>query len=186
MLTREKIIVLTRDLVQERGANDFSYQDLADQLKIKKASIHYHFPHKNDLLLAVTKHYSNELKEFLSNLDQNYSFKTRKKLTKYLDMYLELSKSGDKLCLCGILASEIQGFPANLVREINIFFQIHETWLRKLFHEAQENGEFKFTGSASGLAAIFFSTIQGALIISRTKKDPKYLKSVIKELLNWV
>lgn len=184
METKERIIAITKDLIQEKGANAFSYQDLADQLKIKKASIHYHFPHKNDLLLAVVKHYSNELKQYLANLDSTNQNKSKKKLIKYFDIYLELAKSSDKLCLCGILASEILSFPTKLAKEINEFFQIHETWLSNLFQEAKDNNELNYVGSATNLAAMVFSSIQGALVISRTKKDPSYLKSVISEIIH--
>ena len=36
-------------LVQVRGFNGFSYADVADELDITKAALHYHFPGKAEL-----------------------------------------------------------------------------------------------------------------------------------------
>lgn len=54
-------------LVQERGYNGFSYADIADAIGIRKASIHYHFPSKQDLVQAVLRRYR---KEFMYKLQQ--------------------------------------------------------------------------------------------------------------------
>ena len=42
--TAEQILDLAETLIQTRGYSAFSYQDIADSLGIRKASIHYHFP----------------------------------------------------------------------------------------------------------------------------------------------
>jgi len=49
----EEILDLAETLIQTRGYSAFSYQDIADSLGIRKASIHYHFPSKTDLGIAV-------------------------------------------------------------------------------------------------------------------------------------
>ncbi|MDP2026901.1 TetR/AcrR family transcriptional regulator [Sulfuriferula sp.] len=40
-------------MVQRRGFNDFSYADIANEVGIRKASLHHHFPTKTDLGLAL-------------------------------------------------------------------------------------------------------------------------------------
>ena len=42
--TRERILDSAQALAQARGFNAFSYADIATELGVKKASIHYHFP----------------------------------------------------------------------------------------------------------------------------------------------
>ena len=46
--TAEQILDLAETLIQTRGYSAFSYQDIADSLGIRKASIHYHFPSKTE------------------------------------------------------------------------------------------------------------------------------------------
>ena len=55
--TAEQILDLAETLIQTRGYSAFSYQDIADALGIRKASIHYHFPSKADLGVAVINRY---------------------------------------------------------------------------------------------------------------------------------
>ena len=55
--TAEQILDLAETLIQTRGYSAFSYQDIADALGIRKASIHYHFPSKTELGIAVIDRY---------------------------------------------------------------------------------------------------------------------------------
>ena len=55
--TAGQILDLAETLIQTRGYSAFSYQDIADSLGIRKASIHYHFPSKADLGVAVVDRY---------------------------------------------------------------------------------------------------------------------------------
>ena len=51
--TREEIIDLAEDLIRQNGYNAFSYSDIAAMLEVRPAAIHYHFPSKSDLGVAV-------------------------------------------------------------------------------------------------------------------------------------
>jgi|GEM_PF-6700355 len=51
--TREKIIELADQLIRTKGFNAFSYADISAPLDIKNAAVHYHFPNKADLGIAV-------------------------------------------------------------------------------------------------------------------------------------
>ena len=53
--TRQKLIDSARHFIQTRGYNGFSYADVAEQVQVRKASIHHHFPAKSDLARAVVE-----------------------------------------------------------------------------------------------------------------------------------
>ncbi|MGJ3587594.1 TetR/AcrR family transcriptional regulator, partial [Lactococcus lactis] len=63
--TKEKIVNLGLELIQTRGINGFSFADIAKVIDIKKASIHYYFPSKTDLIEAVLEKYSTNFFEAL-------------------------------------------------------------------------------------------------------------------------
>lgn len=52
MSTYDRLLECADTCIQENGFEGFSYADLAKTLGIRKASIHHHFPTKNDLGLA--------------------------------------------------------------------------------------------------------------------------------------
>jgi TetR/AcrR family transcriptional repressor of nem operon len=51
------LLKLGSELLLSRGYNGFSYQDLSERLSIRKASIHHHFPSKEDLGLVLLDMY---------------------------------------------------------------------------------------------------------------------------------
>lgn len=53
--TALEIIEAAQELAQTRGYNGFSYQDIAERVGIRTASIHYHFPSKGDLGKAALR-----------------------------------------------------------------------------------------------------------------------------------
>src|SRR5215203_5069037 len=56
--TRTRILDAAQGLVQRLGANAMSYQHVSDAVGVRKASIHYYFPTKSDLLVALISRYS--------------------------------------------------------------------------------------------------------------------------------
>jgi len=48
--TKEKLLEIASSLIRQKGINGMSYQHLSDKIGIRKASIHYHFPKKDDLI----------------------------------------------------------------------------------------------------------------------------------------
>ena len=70
---------------QTRSYGAFSYQDIADALGIRKASIHYHFASKAELGAAVADRYTRRFATALAALDRDQS----KSSMAMLDFYLE-------------------------------------------------------------------------------------------------
>ena len=55
--TAGRILDVAERLVQTRGYNGFSYADISAQLRIRNASVHYHFPTKTDLGKRLVSRY---------------------------------------------------------------------------------------------------------------------------------
>lgn len=56
--TRTKILDLAEGYTQEKGFAGFSYLDIAKELDVTTASIHYQYKAKTDLALALLKRLS--------------------------------------------------------------------------------------------------------------------------------
>ena len=56
--TASRILDVAERLVQIRGFNGFSYADVAAELKISKAALHYHFAGKAELGEALLARYA--------------------------------------------------------------------------------------------------------------------------------
>ena len=53
-----EILDAAETMIQSQGYNGFSFREIADQVGIKSASVHYHFPTKADLGAAVARRYT--------------------------------------------------------------------------------------------------------------------------------
>lgn len=66
-----QIIKATIDCITRHGYNNFSMQDVALIANVSKGIIHYYFLNKEDLMMAVLDHVSEEIEEHLAATDSN-------------------------------------------------------------------------------------------------------------------
>src|SRR5947209_16237936 len=102
--TAERALDVAERLVQVRGFNGFSYADVAGELAITKASLHYHFPTKADLGTALIGRYAARFASALEQIDRDLVTPLAR-LRAYVDIYGDVLMGG-RMCLCGILAAE--------------------------------------------------------------------------------
>jgi TetR/AcrR family transcriptional repressor of nem operon len=175
--TAEQILDRAEMLIQTRGYSAFSYQDIADDLGIRKASIHYHFPSKTDLGAAVVDRYVARFGAALSAIAGDPSQTSMAMLDVYIEPYI--GKSADQVCLCGALAGEILALPPELRSRVDGFFRAHQAWLTGILERGEARGEFELAASASKVARLVFGGLQGALFVKRTTGDTSQLCDVI-------
>ena len=56
--TRDRILAIADRHLMRRGYHAFSFADIAQELGIKPAAVHYHFPTKPELVIAVIQAYA--------------------------------------------------------------------------------------------------------------------------------
>jgi TetR/AcrR family transcriptional repressor of nem operon len=163
--TAQRILDVAEQLVQSRGYNGFSYADIARELGITKASLHYHFASKAELGEALIDRYSARFTEALERIDGTCSG-ARAKLNAYADLYADVLRE-DRMCLCGMLAAEYQTMPERMHGSVIRFFDHNLTWLAGVLAEGQSDGELSFDGSPADAAQTVLSTLQGAMLVAR-------------------
>jgi TetR/AcrR family transcriptional regulator, transcriptional repressor for nem operon len=177
--TAEQILDLAEMLIQTRGYTAFSYQDVADSLGLRKASIHYHFPSKTDLGIAVVDRYVARFDAALVAIAEDQSQTSMAMLDFYAEPYVGYAKSADHVCLCGALAGEILVLPPALRARVDGFFRAHQGWLTGILKRGVARGEFELRAPASKVARLVFGALQGALLVKRTTGDASQLRDVL-------
>ncbi|MCH7943299.1 MAG: TetR/AcrR family transcriptional regulator [Proteobacteria bacterium] len=180
--TSEQIIDTAEALIQRGGFHAFSFQDIADRIGIKKASIYYHHPAKAALGREVIARYRRRFIEIMAAVDEDKSISYWQALDLYLEPIVRIARADDKACLCGILGGEFGALPEEMQVEVGGFFDEHLTWLTSLFQRGRKAGEFNFTGPPTQLARLVLSAIEGALLIHRAIDDPKHFNGVMAYL----
>jgi len=180
--TREEILDRAEALIQTRGYSAFSYQDISDALGIRKASIHYHFPSKTDLGIAVVERYVTGFDKALAAIAAQTSVSSMTMLDHYVAPYLAFAATSDKVCLCGALAGEMMALPGELRARVVGFFRSHQAWLAGILRRGVERGEFSLDASAAKTARLVFGALQGALLVKRTTGDAAQMRDVVAVL----
>lgn len=123
--TATRILDVAERLVQSRGFNGFSYANVAAELGMTKASLHYHFPGKAELGEALINRYAIRFAEALQAIDADSS-DVRAKLAAYAAVYADVL-SEQRMCLCGMLAADYETLPAAMRSAVVRFFDDNET-----------------------------------------------------------
>src|SRR5262245_37171795 len=103
------ILDVAERLAQTRGFNGFSYADIASELGITKASLHYHYATKADLERALIDRYSRTFGDALDEITRGTD-DAADKLERYVEIYGSVLNAG-RICLCGMLAAEYTTLP---------------------------------------------------------------------------
>jgi TetR/AcrR family transcriptional repressor of nem operon len=180
--TMQLIMDTGQFLIQERGYNAISYADIAERIGIKKASIHYHFSTKQDLVQAILQRYR---KEFLNELDQieKETINSEEKLFRFFQHYRETLANDSKLCLCSMMAAELGSFPIEIRNEINGFFRDNENWIEKVIEQGKESGIMNYHISSREESQIITAFVQGAQLLARSSGDLQYYDLMIQNLI---
>ncbi|MGA8165421.1 MAG: TetR/AcrR family transcriptional regulator [Waddliaceae bacterium] len=183
MTTKEKILQLATELIQIHGYSGWSYQHIAKEAGIKKASIHYYFPKKTDLLLAAVKDYLTSLKKSLASISSS-KMSARKKLIALSNIYREVFKQKDRLCLCLILSQNIVTLPSETNQELKDHYDRLRTFIQETIQEGISKGEFCLEStSVKGAAELFISALQGLLVLGSYGTTESHFDSSIAHFI---
>jgi TetR/AcrR family transcriptional repressor of nem operon len=168
-------------LAQTRGYNGFSYADIAATLGVTKAGLHYHFRSKADLGRALIERYRASFAAALNQIDQRFR-EPLKKLQHYVGLYSAVMQN-DRMCLCGMLAAEYATLPAPMQAALKQFFDANERWLTGVLKAGQRAGSFGFQESPSERARVILGSLEGAMLVARSYRDPRRFQAAAKFLL---
>ncbi|MGR2704758.1 TetR/AcrR family transcriptional regulator [Vibrio campbellii] len=173
--TAAKIADLAESYIQSRGFNGFSFRDIQNELGIKTASIHYHFKTKQDLAEAVFERYLANYETALIQIESQPS-SAEEKIEALADIFIGVREQ-DKLCLCGMYASDFYSLADSLEGLLSRFVQTNEQWLQKIIDQGAENGEFDLRVESAQVARLIFVALEGSMLLSQFK-DADYIRSV--------
>ncbi|MBP1222726.1 TetR/AcrR family transcriptional regulator [Flavobacterium sp. 1355] len=163
MTTREIIIDKADELIRNKGYNAFSFKDISNDIGIKTASIHYHFPTKSDLGVATIKEHIERV-EILKKEVANQS--PQIKLEAFLAVQ-EKIKHENKVCIVGSLATDLNTLDDSIKTELQLFANIVLTWVTEILTEGKELKVFDFQIPARTKALMIITNMIAIVQLSR-------------------
>lgn len=185
--TKTLILDVAQDLIQRLGVNAMSYQHISESVGIRKASVHTHFPKKDDLLIALLERYGDRFLRIVDGiLESNDSPEV--KLRRYCGLFEATLSSGnqDKACLCAMLGAESETLNHPCVEHVRRFYIANCDRLLALLQEGRQDGSFQFKGDVQAMTPLIFSVLEGGMLVARVQGGAHQFHQVIEQLLQIV
>jgi TetR/AcrR family transcriptional regulator, transcriptional repressor for nem operon len=176
---RERIMDIAEHLIMSRGFNGFSYRDISTEINVKNAAIHYHFPSKNDLGVAVIRRAQARCRKW-NGMTVKKTVSPMDMLNVLLEMFTGYVNSGEYVCLAGALETDFNTFSKEMQKEIRVYAAEMLYWIRNLLERGRNEGLFTFSDSPEDQAFFILSSLQGALQIARASNKIFFYRIVDK------
>ena len=177
--TREELLKWAQEFLQSRGPAGFSFQDLADRLKIKKASIHYYFKTKNELFRVLIENYRASFQEWTASVAAHSA---PEKWRGFVELYRGFILDQRRLCPSGAMSLELAELPEPLRRQLCDFQIEQRQWIEEMVLQGQQENFFMSEIHPRAAAILIGSALQGSLQIAKLHDSPVVFEKVMGEL----
>jgi TetR/AcrR family transcriptional repressor of nem operon len=163
--TATRILDVGDRLVQTRGYNGFSYADVAGELSITTASLHYHYRAKRILGQALVDRYATRFLAALEAISTG-GLAPPAELRAYVSLYRGVLEQG-RMCLCGMLAAEQQTLPQGMRTSLAGFFDENEAWLAGVVERGRAQHAIRDDGTPSReVARTVLGALEGGMLVA--------------------
>lgn len=174
----ERILQTAEALMIERGYSAFSYADIAEVVKIKKPSIHHHFPTKSGLAVAVLRNHREKTIEGTEQLDRQIE-DPRKRLHAYVQYWEECIRGRTvSFCVAALMGAELPSLPEEVQTEVRLHFRALGEWLERTLKAGVKAGVIRLQDSAATEAQTLMAVVHGAMLSARATGDCDVFKLV--------
>jgi TetR/AcrR family transcriptional repressor of nem operon len=176
--TADLILDVAHKLVAERGFSAFSYADIAEAVEIRKASIHYHFPSKTDLVVALLRRHRQRMEDAHAGLDAGVASPVDR-LQKYLAYWEACIRSmTEPFCIAALLGAELPSLPEEVQAEVGKHFTSLRQWIARTLKAGVKREMIRLQGSADAEAEMLMAAVHGGMISARVNKSSLLFKQI--------
>ena len=178
MSKRDEIIQLADMLIRQKGYNAFSFYDISNGVGIRPASVHYHFPAKSDLGIAVIERHLEHLNTVIADCE---SASPVAKLDQFLSIYSSI-QTENSVCLVGALATDFNTLDENVQTRLKAFTTEMLNWVSRFLDAGRAELVFSFEGEARTKALLILANMLAIVQLSRltTTGDFETIKNAVR------
>lgn len=148
------------------GYHGFSFRELADDVGVKSSSIHYHFPTKVDLGVALVQRYTTRAGDQLGDPGGVTPLEAVASVTQ---LFRDALIRDDRMCLCGLFGAERDSLPPEVATATADFFRLMLGYLATAFGPG-------WTGESP---VALLARLEGGLILARALGDVSLFEDAV-------
>lgn len=165
--TRTKILDVAEELIQSVGVNAMSYKHISDAVGIRKASIHHHFPKKEDLVDELLNRCQSSYGENYASIVEGTDSAPQK--LRNLANVFEDGLVKKKLCLVGSISTDRNTLQDSSCKILETNINNTVEIFAKVFKQGSEENSLTFIGTETEAAYAFLSFLIGTQIVARAE-----------------
>ena len=184
MDTRQRILDSAQRLTQTRSFHGFSFQDIADEVGVRKASLYHHFDSKDDVAVAMLKRAADWVRAELKKTEER---EPKERLEAYFDIFHQIYGKGERMCPGGSFAAVFDAVSSPVQTAVHRFAKMHVDWLEDVVRDGVEQGQFTIGDQRPrDVAAQIAAAVQGALLVGRLSSDRHVLDVVVEGMRRYL
>lgn len=164
---KERLLDAAEKRARAGGYNGFSFRDVAADVGVKSASVHYHFPTKADLGEAIARRYTERTRVYL---EERSAASPKEAQEAMMGLFRQALTRDNLMCLCGLFGAETDALPDPVRAATAAYFRLLMDYLAEAFG-ANWQGE---------PPAALLAKLEGALLLARTLKDPTLFDTALE------
>ncbi|MGK7955139.1 MAG: TetR/AcrR family transcriptional regulator [Crocosphaera sp.] len=177
--TREKILETCKDLIQTKGYNAFTVNEIGELIEISPSTVYHHFKNKENLVRVTVMRYRENVESILNDIEQQ-SHSLRECLEGLINVYATvLEPDNTKICLCMTLMVELNTLPEPIIEELQRFFKLQVDWI--INNIQQYKPEITILNHE---IEMLVSSLEGIIAVARMKGGSVYFKNLAYSLLD--
>ncbi len=165
--TRTKILDVAEDLIQSVGVNAMSYKHISEAVGIRKASIHHHFPKKDDLVNELLNRCQASYGEHYTSIVASEESAPQK--LKGLAGVFEDGLIKKKLCVVGSVSTDKNTLQDSSCRILESSIKSTVEIFSQVFKQGRKEKSLSFSGTDAEAAYAFLSFLIGTQIVARAQ-----------------
>lgn len=166
MSRKEDILRLAIKNLSLYGYNGFSYADLAKEIGIAKASLHYHYASKEILAINICDSIEQHWQKRFDNISAQPNLSALEQITEFIQSNLSQLKD-NRICALVALLNNYESLPSELQKRVydlvSYEYSIYYQFIQKAVNQSEVNDSLDIDHAAAEL----ISMIKGSLIYRR-------------------
>jgi TetR/AcrR family transcriptional repressor of nem operon len=174
--TATRILDVAQELMQARGYNGFSFHDIARRLGVRSATVHYHYPSKGDLALAVVIRQQRQLADALARINDS-NVPPRSKIERFIQIAGQGGRAAGRLTLVAVLAAESDSLPDPVRAQVRAQLRDTLRWISGVLEGGSGSGVAAESETLPAAAALH-AALHGMILHSAVASTPELARAV--------
>ncbi|MBX9767740.1 MAG: TetR/AcrR family transcriptional regulator [Bdellovibrionales bacterium] len=181
--TKARALLEAQSLLQSFGFNGFSFQHVADRLRIKKPSLFEHFSSKEKMGQELVQEYHRTFQAWTKTID---ALGSREKAIAFFSRLSRFSEEFGKVCPLSALIGDFHSLPKSIQRPLVEMYEFQLQWFQKVIREGQHSGVFRTDLSNQQLARMLMAVSLGSQWIGRVENKSQRICELQENFLNLI